>query len=76
MKYVAKYKFEKHLSVEDRTQENKVILNSINKAEILGLDKKSIKPFIISQINAAKAIQYRYKADWLAMPETIFNMMI
>lgn len=71
MKYVAKYKFAKHLSVEDRTQENKIILNSINKAETLGLDKKSIKPFIISQINAAKAIQYRYKADWLAMPETI-----
>ncbi|WGO82579.1 chorismate mutase [Arsenophonus apicola] len=71
MKYVAKYKFEKHLSVEDRTQENKVILNSINKAETLGLDKKSIEPFMISQINAAKAIQYRYKADWLSMPETI-----
>ncbi|HGJ5890636.1 MAG TPA: chorismate mutase [Arsenophonus apicola] len=71
MKYVAKYKFEKHLSVEDHTQENKVILNSINKAETLGLDKKSIEPFMISQINAAKAIQYRYKADWLSMPETI-----
>lgn len=69
MKYVAKYKFEKHLSVEDRIQENRVIINSINKAETLGLDKKSIEPFMISQINAAKAIQYRYKADWLSMPE-------
>ena len=48
MKYVARYKFEKHLPVEDRTQENKVILNSINKAEALGLDKKSIEPFMIS----------------------------
>lgn len=71
MKYVAKYKFEKHLSVEDRTQENKVILNSINRAETLGLDKKSIEPFMVSQINAAKAIQYRYKADWLSKPETM-----
>lgn len=26
---------------------------------------------MISQINAAKAIQYRYKADWLSMPENI-----
>lgn len=69
MKYVARYKFEKHLPVEDFIQENKVILNSINKAEALSLDKKSIEPFMISQINVAKAIQYCYKADWLSMPE-------
>lgn len=71
MKYIAKYKLEKHLSVEDSTQENKVILNSINKAKTLVLNEKSIETFMISQINTAKAIQYRYQADWLSMPETM-----
>ncbi|MGP1932927.1 MAG: chorismate mutase [Arsenophonus sp. ET-YP4-MAG3] len=59
MKYIAKYKFKKNLSIDDKIQENKVILNSLNKAEILGLDKKLIKIFIKSQINLAKTIQYR-----------------
>lgn len=71
MKHIAKYKFEKHLSVEDYIQENKVILNFIQKAETLGLNKKSIEPFLISQISVAKAIQYRYKTEWLSMPKII-----
>ncbi|MGP1931317.1 MAG: gamma subclass chorismate mutase AroQ [Arsenophonus sp. ET-DL12-MAG3] len=71
MKYIAKYKFKKNLSIDDKIQENKVILNSLNKAEILGLDKKLIKIFIKSQINLAKTIQYRYKIDLLSSVKTI-----
>ncbi len=67
MKYIAKYKFEKHLLIDDIAQENKVILNAFNKAEKFGLDKESIEPFIISQINLAKTIQYRYIKDKLSI---------
>ncbi|MGP1939247.1 MAG: gamma subclass chorismate mutase AroQ [Arsenophonus sp. ET-DL9-MAG3] len=71
MKYIAKYKIEKKIPIDDRIQENKVILNSLNKAETLGLDEKSIKIFIMSQINLAKIIQYRYKLNQLSTIKTI-----
>ncbi len=74
MKHVAKYKFQEKLSVENSAQENKVILNSINKAEILGLDKKTIEHFIITQINIGKSIQYRYNTEWTYMPETTIQL--
>jgi chorismate mutase len=35
----------------------------------LGLEPASVRPFIAAQMDAAKAIQYRYRADWLASPE-------
>ena len=44
--------------------------NTQKVAENLGLDPESVKPFIVAQMSAAKAIQYRYRADWLAAPET------
>jgi len=39
-------------------------------AEVLGLKGAAVKAFVQAQMDAAKAIQYRYRADWLAVPET------
>jgi len=59
-----------HQPVEVIAQEAKVLQNTQKVAENLGLDPESVKPFIVAQMSAAKAIQYRYRADWLAAPET------
>ncbi|WP_336768940.1 chorismate mutase [Pantoea endophytica] len=69
MKEVAKYKAIHQQSVEDLIQEKKVLAASVNKAQALGLDGLSVKPFIQAQMDVAKAIQYRYLADWLFAPE-------
>ncbi|KEY59886.1 chorismate mutase [Serratia sp. DD3] len=69
MKDVAGYKQNHHLAIEDLPQEAKVLANSVLEAEKSGLDSESVKPFIQAQMDAAKAIQYRYRADWLSMPE-------
>ncbi|AHG22290.1 chorismate mutase [Chania multitudinisentens RB-25] len=69
MKDVAGYKAAQHLPVEDLAQEAKVLLSAQAEANKLGLEPDSVRPFIIAQMEAAKAIQYRYRADWLAQPE-------
>ncbi|EXU77332.1 chorismate mutase [Erwinia papayae] len=70
MKDVAGYKANNHLAIEDLSQESKVLSASVSEAEKLGLDGESVKPFIQAQMDAAKAIQYRYRADWLSTVET------
>jgi chorismate mutase len=69
MKDVASSKASLHLPVEVLEQEDKVLLATQKTAAELGLDPQSVKPFIVAQMSAAKAIQYRYRADWLATPE-------
>ncbi|MGX5024760.1 chorismate mutase [Enterobacter sp. UPMP2060] len=69
MKDVAGYKANNHLPIEDLPQEAKVLASSLVQAEKLGLDGESVKPFIQAQMDAAKAVQYRYRADWLLAPE-------
>lgn len=68
MKDVAGYKANNHLAIEDLPQEAKVLDSAVIQAEKLGLDGESVKPFIQAQMDAAKAIQYRYRADWLSVP--------
>ena len=70
MKDVAGYKAEQHLPIEDLTQEKKVLNQSLSEAESFGLNSETVKPFIVTQMNVAKAIQYRYRADWLSSPES------
>ncbi|MDE4039199.1 chorismate mutase [Acinetobacter pittii] len=70
MKDVAGYKAEQHLPIEDLTQEKKVLDQSLSEAESFGLNSETVKPFIVTQMNVAKAIQYRYRADWLSRPES------
>lgn len=69
MKDVAGYKAAKHLPIEDLPQEEKVLKASRQQAEQFGLDADSVTPFIQAQMDAAKAVQYRFRADWLATPE-------
>jgi len=69
MKDVAGHKAQQHLPIEDVTQEAKVLAVSEAEAERLGLVTTSVLPFIVAQMAAAKAIQYRYRAGWLATPE-------
>lgn len=69
MKDVVGYKANNHLPIEDLSQEAKVLSGSVIMAEKLGLDGESVKPFIQAQMDAAKAIQYRYRADWLSVAE-------
>ncbi|EKK4045262.1 chorismate mutase [Cronobacter malonaticus] len=69
MKDVAGYKAMNHLAIEDLAQEAKVLSNTMLEAEKLGLDGDSVKLFVQAQMDVAKAIQYRYRADWLSQPE-------
>lgn len=69
MKDVAGYKANHHLAIEDLSQEANVLSSSVLEAEKLGLEGKSVTLFIQAQMDAAKAIQYRYRADWLSVPE-------
>ncbi|ACS87254.1 chorismate mutase [Musicola paradisiaca] len=69
MKDVAGYKAGHHLAIEDLQQEDNVLKASRQQASQYGLDADSVTPFIQAQMDAAKAIQYRYRADWLAAPE-------
>ncbi|WP_455845464.1 chorismate mutase [Pantoea agglomerans] len=66
MKTVAAEKARTHKAVEDLAQEQRVLSVTAQHATKLGLDAESVKPFIQAQMDAAKAIQYRYRADWLA----------
>lgn len=70
MKDVAGYKAQQHLPIEDLAQEAKVLASTEAEAGRLGLVPRSVRPFIVAQMDAAKAIQYRYRADWLATPES------
>lgn len=69
MKDVAGDKARRHLPIEDLAQERRVLDKSVADARRMGLDGSSVADFIQAQMDAAKAIQYRYRADWLATPE-------
>lgn len=68
MKDVAAFKAEKHRPIEDLQQEQKVLAASKQRATQFCLDENSVVPFIQAQMDAAKAVQYRFRADWLATP--------
>lgn len=69
MKAVAGYKARQHLPVEDLPREQVVLDKMLNNAQQAGLEPQSVAPFIHALMNASKAIQYRYLADWLSTPE-------
>ncbi|OUS30207.1 hypothetical protein A9Q99_06960 [Gammaproteobacteria bacterium 45_16_T64] len=66
MEDVARYKHQQHLPVEDLTREKIVLKKALLAAENYGFNITSIQHFFTVQINAAKAIQYRHRADLLA----------
>ncbi|QDX98129.1 chorismate mutase [Pectobacterium carotovorum subsp. carotovorum] len=69
MKDVAGYKARQHLPVEDLKQEERILSKAREQAVAVGLSPQSTQLFFTSLMNASKAIQYRYMADWLATPE-------
>jgi chorismate mutase len=73
MRDVAAYKAEYNLSVEDLDRERKVLFLSQTDAENAGLDPQSVMPYMQAQMNVAKAIQYRYMAEWLSLPRELAN---
>lgn len=68
MEDVALYKAKNNKPIEDIVREAIVIEKASISAEKEGLDKQSVIDFFKSQISAAKAIQYRYRADLLNEP--------
>ncbi|MDL4454772.1 chorismate mutase [Klebsiella michiganensis] len=68
-KDVAKYKALYHQAIEDIAQEKVVLKKALADALTLGLDSETVRAFIQAQMDAAKAIQYRYRADWLSVPD-------
>ncbi|MGG7445125.1 chorismate mutase [Kosakonia oryzendophytica] len=69
MRDVAEFKAVHHLPVEDLAREENVISAAKNEAAEAGLDPQTVEPFVHALMNASKAIQYRYLADWLATPQ-------
>ncbi|MBN3263486.1 chorismate mutase [Pectobacterium brasiliense] len=70
MKDVAGYKARQHLPVEDLKQEERILSKAREQSAAVGLSPQSTQLFVTSLMNASKAIQYRYMADWLAAPES------
>ncbi|WP_256484679.1 chorismate mutase [Endozoicomonas sp. 4G] len=70
MQDVALFKARNHRAVEDLTREKQVLEKALANAQQAGLEPGSITGFFQAQMDAAKAIQYRYRAEWLsASPE-------
>ncbi len=66
MQDVALFKAKNHSAVEDIPREKQVLEKALIDAEQAGLQPESIAGFFQAQMDAAKAIQYRYMADWLS----------
>ena len=70
MEHVALYKERAKSPIEDMQREAVVIKEAVRTANELGLFGPSVESFFRIQISVAKAIQYRYRADWLSTPPT------
>ncbi len=68
MEDVALYKSNNNQAIKDKERELFIINNASLSAEKQGLNKESVIAFFRAQISAAKAIQYRYRADLLSKP--------
>ncbi len=62
---VALFKAQNKIPIEDVEREKIVLSDAEQLAASHGMDPVSIENFFITQINAAKAIQYRYRAELL-----------
>tara|TARA_B100000530_G_scaffold276828_1_gene189866 strand:+ start:749 stop:1321 length:573 start_codon:yes stop_codon:yes gene_type:complete len=68
MEDVALHKVENKIAIEDLEREQFVIESAVKSATELGLFGLSVESFFETQISVAKAIQYRYHADWQSTP--------
>ncbi|WP_301308569.1 chorismate mutase [unidentified bacterial endosymbiont] len=69
MQSVAAYKAAHHLAVEDLDREQIVLDAAEEVADGEGLAAGTSRALMCSLMNAGKAVQYRYLADWLATPD-------
>lgn len=67
MEGVALFKAQNQIPVEDIEREKIVLSEAKELAASHGLDPNSMERFFIAQISAAKAIQYRYRAEVLTL---------
>ena len=67
MEDVALFKAQNHIPIEDVAREQVVLEDAKELAATLGLYPRSMEQFFVAQINAAKAIQYRYRAELLTL---------
>ena len=65
MEDVGAYKAQNKIPIEDVEREKIVLSKAKELAAAHGLDHNSMERFFIAQISAAKAIQYRYRAEIL-----------
>jgi chorismate mutase len=68
MQDVALYKAQNNLAIENTERELVVLQKAKQAAAAKGLDPLLVAGFFKAQIAAAKAIQYRYRADLLSAP--------
>ncbi len=68
MEDVALWKARNHVAVEEVEREKVVLARAKAAAAEQGLDPERIEGFFKAQIAAAKAIQYRYRAELLSHP--------
>lgn len=71
MRDVAHFKSIAGRPIEDRAREEIVLDAAVASAVARGLDAGSVRAFFRAQIDAAKIIQYRYRAAWLADPSAL-----
>lgn len=76
MEDVALYKAQNRIPIEDIEREQSVLLDAKQLAENLGIVPDSMESFFRAQINAAKAIQYRFRAELLTqdLPSHSINL--
>ncbi|CAA0124565.1 Secreted chorismate mutase [BD1-7 clade bacterium] len=65
MQAVAVDKAHAHKPIEDIARETKVLASSVASAQKAGLDAESTRHFFQTQIAVAKAIQYRWMAEYV-----------
>ncbi|MCW8879272.1 MAG: chorismate mutase [Kangiellaceae bacterium] len=71
MEDVALYKAQQGLAIEDKKRESVVLENALANSQQRNLDRDAMALFFSAQISAAKAIQYRYRAEWLSQPQAL-----
>lgn len=71
MRDVAAFKARTGRPVEDQEREAVVLDRAVAGAVAAGLEATTVREFFRAQIDAAKIIQYRYRAEWLAYPDRL-----
>lgn len=68
MEAVARFKAQQSLPIEDLARERVVLARAAEAASVKGLDPAAVEAFVQAQMNVAKVIQYRWRAEWLIEP--------